>query len=80
MSEKNEKKEYLLKEFAEICGVHKDTVRNYVSKGLLRDRRNPANNYRVFDDSDVLRMKALTRSITVREADDQKRKSEGREM
>lgn len=78
MTEK-EKKEYLLKEFAEICGVHKDTIRNYVAKGLLRDRRNPANNYRVFDDSDVLRMKALTRSITVREADDQVRKSEGGE-
>lgn len=73
MNEKKAKKEYLLAEFAKICGVHKDTVRNYVEKGLLPDRRNPANNYRIFNDADVLRMKALTRSVVVREA------NEGRE-
>ncbi len=73
MTEKQPKKEYLLGEFAKICGVHKDTVRNYVEKGLLPDRRNPANNYRVFDDRDVLRMKALTRSVVVREAGEEGR-------
>ena len=73
MNNNEPKKEYLLGEFAKICGVHKDTVRNYVDKGLLPDRRNPANNYRIFDDRDVLRMKALTRSVVVREA------NEGRE-
>jgi hypothetical protein len=69
MTEKQPKKEYMLGEFAEICGVHKDTVRNYVEKGLLPDRRNPSNNYRVFDDTDVRRMKALTRVVTMREVE-----------
>ncbi len=53
-------KQYYIAEFAEKVGVYKDTVRNYQKKGLLPDRRNKANNYRIFTDEDIKTMKRLT--------------------
>lgn len=53
-------KTYYIEEFAKIVGVYKDTVRNYQKRGLLPDRRNKANNYRIFTDEDVVTMRKLT--------------------
>lgn len=53
-------KTYYIAEFAKIVGVYKDTVRNYQKRGLLPDRRNKANNYRIFTDEDVVKMRKLT--------------------
>ncbi len=53
-------KTYYIAEFAKIVGVYKDTVRNYQKRGLLPDRRNKANNYRIFTDEDVVTMRKLT--------------------
>lgn len=52
MSEE-QKKVYRLTEFAQMVGVYRDTVRNWQKRGILPDRRNPVNNYRVFTDEDV---------------------------
>ena len=52
-------KTYYIAEFAEKLGVYKDTIRNYQKRGLLPDRRNPANKYRVFTDEDVETAKKL---------------------
>lgn len=46
-------KTYKIKEFAQLFGVHPDTIRNYTKKGILKDKRNPINNYRIFTEADV---------------------------
>lgn len=43
-----------IKEFAKLIGVHPDTIkRNYIKNGILPDRRDRVNNYRVFTTDDV---------------------------
>jgi DNA-binding transcriptional MerR regulator len=49
----------LINEFAKLAGVYPDTVRNYQEKGLLPDRRNPLNNYRIFTMRDLDKFKKL---------------------
>jgi len=51
--ENKQEKIYYITEFAQKVGVYKDTVRNYQKRGLLPNRRNPVNNYRVFTDADI---------------------------
>lgn len=58
-------KQYYIAEFAEKVGVYKDTVRNYQKKGLLPNRRNTANNYRIFTDEDVRTMRKLIKGKEV---------------
>lgn len=58
-----QKKTYSIAEFAKLAGVYKDTVRNYQKKGLLPDRRNPANNYRVFYPEDLSKLLQLSRGV-----------------
>jgi len=58
MSEE-QKKVYRLTEFAQMVGVYRDTVRNWQKKGILPDRRNPVNNYRVFTDEDVATVRRI---------------------
>lgn len=41
---------------ARRAGVKPDTVRHYVRIGLLKPRRNPANGYRLFTETDVRRL------------------------
>lgn len=53
-------KTYTIKKFAEKVGVYVGTIRNYQKRGMLKDKRNPVNNYRIFDDTDV---EAITRLI-----------------
>lgn len=48
-----------INEFAKLAGVYPDTVRNYQEKGLLPDRRNPLNNYRIFTMRDLEKFKKL---------------------
>lgn len=72
MMEKSKTTETMyLGEFAKRCGVHKDTVRNYVERGVLRDTRNPINNYRIFTEKDVQRMQAFLRGVTIAEQRDE---------
>jgi len=58
---------YLLQEFAQKVGVCKDTVRNYVKRGVLPDRRNPVNNFRVFTDEDVKVIKELLQGVVIKQ-------------
>lgn len=48
-------------EFAKAIGVCKETVFNYQKRGILPDRRNPINNYRIFTDEDVANMIGITK-------------------
>lgn len=49
-----------LNEFAEKIGLHKDTIKAWQAKGLVNDRRNPANNYRVFTEEEVEQVEKLS--------------------
>lgn len=42
-----------IREFAKRLGVHVDTVKNWQTRGILDDKRDQVNNYRVFTDEDV---------------------------
>lgn len=42
-----------IKEFAKRIGVHVDTVKHMQKRGILPDRRDKVNNYRVFTQKDV---------------------------
>lgn len=42
-----------IREFAKRLGVHVDTVKNWQARGILDDKRDQVNNYRVFTDEDV---------------------------
>jgi DNA-binding transcriptional MerR regulator len=53
---------YTAKEFADRIGVSKGTVLNYQKRGILPDRRNNLNNYRVFLESDVELILSKTRA------------------
>lgn len=55
------KKLYRLTEFATMVGVYRDTVRNWQKRGILPDRRNPVNNYRVFTDEDVATVRRIVK-------------------
>lgn len=46
-----------IKQFSEKTGVHINTIRNYQKAGILPDRRDPVNGYRVFTDEDVKTLK-----------------------
>lgn len=39
---------YTIAELSEVTGLSKDTIKRYQTKGLIPDRRNPVNNYRIF--------------------------------
>jgi len=54
-----DKKTLNIAEFAKLAGVHKLTVMNYQKKGLLPDRRNPFNRYRIFTQEDLKKFKKL---------------------
>lgn len=57
-----------IKEFARVLGVYPDTIRNYQERGILPDRRNPVNNYRIFTNEDVdVMLKLLAGKITEQE-------------
>ena len=58
----NKKKIIHIAEFAQMAGVHPLTVRNYQKKGLLPDRRNPFNRYRIFTYDDLKKFKKLISS------------------
>lgn len=59
-------KTYYIAEFAKKLGVYKDTIRNYQKKGLLPDRRNPVNKYRIFTDEDLETARKLVKpTVTV---------------
>lgn len=42
-----------IREFAKRLGVHVDTVKNWQARGILDDKRDQVNNYRVFTQKDV---------------------------
>lgn len=51
-----------VKALADRAGVIPDAVRHYVKIGLIRPRRNSANHYRLFSDSDVERVVFIGRA------------------
>jgi DNA-binding transcriptional MerR regulator len=61
MENKNKKIIYIA-EFAKMAGVHPLTVRNYQRRGLLPDRRNPFNQYRIFTEEDLQKFKQIISS------------------
>jgi len=48
-----EKKYYTIKQAAKILGVAPLTLRNWDKKGKLKAYRHPANNYRVYKESQL---------------------------
>jgi len=48
-----------IKEFAEKLGVHPDTVKNWQKRGIVPDRRDKVNNYRVFTTQDLAKVQNL---------------------
>lgn len=54
---------YTLTEFAEQIGVHKETVRNYVRRGILADHRVPMNNRRVFYQADLEKIQGMMKPV-----------------
>ncbi len=54
MEPREEKRDYYyVKEVADIVGVHKMTILNYIKRGIIPERRKEANNYRVFYQEDI---------------------------
>ena len=60
--ENKTKKIIHIAEFAKEAGVHPLTVRNYQKKGLLPDKRNPFNRYRIFTHEDLKKFKKIISS------------------
>jgi len=56
------KKMYTLKEFADLVGVSKFTIRYWQKKRVLADRRTK-NNYRVFNKGDLDKAKRIKSSV-----------------
>lgn len=48
-----------VREFAKLFNVHVDTVKNWQKRGILPDRRDQVNNYRVFTQADVETIKKM---------------------
>lgn len=48
-----------MREFAKLFDVHVDTVKNWQKRGILPDRRDQVNNYRVFTQKDVEKIKEM---------------------
>lgn len=49
-----QKKEYTLKEAAQILGVHRDSILYWEKKNMIpKARRNPNNNYRVYNKEEI---------------------------
>lgn len=61
-----EKQFYYGQEVANMFGLHKLTIRNYVKRGLLPERRNPANNYRIFTPEDIKTLEKLLKVVVVK--------------
>lgn len=55
---------YKIGEFAKMFGLSIQTIRNYQRKGILPERRNSVNKYRVFTDEDVATMASIMKSET----------------
>lgn len=59
------KKDYTLSEAAKLLGVHRDTIIYWEKNGLIPPaRRNPRNNYRVYNDEEIRQIIEL-RGISV---------------
>ncbi len=50
---------YKIGEFSKMFGLSIQTIRNYQRKGILPERRNSINKYRVFTDEDVETMREI---------------------
>lgn len=48
-----------IKQFAELTGVHPDTIRRWQAQGKLPINRNKLNNWRIFTESDVKKVNSL---------------------
>jgi MerR family mercuric resistance operon transcriptional regulator len=52
---------YLISEFAEKCGVNKETIRYYERKSLLQEPSKTNTGYRIYSDADVKRVGFIKR-------------------
>lgn len=48
-----------ISEFAKKLKVHVDTVKNWQARGILPDRRDAVNNYRVFTQEDLEKIQKM---------------------
>ena len=53
---------FQVKELAQYCNVHPDTIRHYTRIGLLHPTRNPVNGYRQFNVSDTKQLNFIRRA------------------
>src|SRR5690625_5194040 len=52
---------YRISEFADKCGVNKETIRYYERKNLLKDPPRTESGYRIYSDDDVKRVGFIKR-------------------
>ncbi len=58
-TESQEEKPLAIREVSELLGVSHDVIRNWERNGLVTIRRNPYNNYRLFDKKNIERMQII---------------------
>lgn len=51
-----------ISEFAKKLKVHVDTVRNWQKRGILPDRRDKVNNYRIFTQEDLEKIQKMRKA------------------
>lgn len=51
-----------VRDLARICRISSDAVRYYTRIGLLRPRRDPGNNYRLYTEGDARRLRFISRA------------------
>jgi hypothetical protein len=56
-----------IKEAAKLIGVTPNTLRNWESKGLIKKRRHPINNYRLYDIEELKKIIDFDSSIKLTE-------------
>ncbi len=55
-------KDIQVKDIADAANVSTDTVRFYTKKGLLKPIRNKENNYQMYNNADLIRLRFITKA------------------
>ena len=59
---KEEKQLFLVKDLAKTCDVSTDAIRYYTRRGLLNPVRDPVNQYNLYNNRDVQKLKFISRA------------------
>lgn len=77
---KESSKNYTLNKAAKILGVHRDTIMYWEENSLIpKARRNPANNYRIYNEEEIWEIAKL-RGISVVDMEVIEREKEAKKL